>query len=726
MKSTLTKVLSQQSLAFRATCIASTTLGIFLAPLKTEKVMVKTFSRGLNIQTAKSEPPRIAFSEVKNYLDSMSPARLNTNSRNIYDNRPSVNLNETLEQNRGTNTVTQIRAKRVQLKAMLISRTEILNELQMAKSETLPQPEREMASVLKDMNSVQSHQKTLSNSLAEDSLSWIDTLSAPQKNRLLTAQQKNAVLDQDWQAKTLQEALKEQISQESQQQRSAVTSNSPAGTVIISSKSTNQGSAKNIVSGEVLLQPGLALADGYVDIRHVKSGVALSAGKLKLPSNKYSIEVSEPTGQIVATLYGGRGQKLGEGKIKVAQVDRAHPKAGLITINPIYTGFTTSSHDFGQKVAALAKNKDYGDRGVKTQAYFPTLDLEVNSDDQGVTKVDNVIQDSWGLVRTEAEGYAPALDLISAGPEKKKTVFKKKFIEALLSIAKDQQRKSEFEETNSVIWGQAILDGKPQAGVQVDVEFAEKYKPIYFNQFMIPDPSLRATSDNGYYAILHLPEGFHSLVATRGNQYFSHANVQAEPGTVFVANLETTLTIEKVELKVFDAFSGVPSQAEIELQSLPEPVRADGYAEIYLHEIDRMSLMKVAPADPKYISQVQIYSDAGEDLKVGLIESEWLQNLQNQRRISAFPETSTIIGFVSDENYEVYLPHDEKYSPHNIIYFDANGSPVSSGVPGGGFVMYNVPLGTHSVVVAAKSTNAIHAQVIPVDLGVSSVLYFHF
>ncbi len=729
MKLAITKVLIQHSHIGRAIGFAAVSSALFLAPVKTDKVMVKTFNHGLSIQTAKSEPPRIAFNEVKNYIDNLSnSAHRPTRPGNPYENRSGINLNEKLDQAPSVKTVTLIRSQKVFLKPTLISRAQILEELKI---------NHELIERQDTQKEIAAMSKAPDSKLIPDSNAWIDGLSVAQKNRLLAAEEKNSVLEQDWKAKTWQETLTEQISQQVKGASSGpMITNTSSGTVIMSSKlnpnapitssTTASNNAKNYLSGEVLLEPGLGLADGYIDIRHVRAGVALGAGKLKLPSNKYTIEVADPSGQIVATLYSGRGQKLGEGKIKVAQIDSMKPKTSLITISSIQSSFTTSSHDFTKTVAAFSKSKDYGDRGVQTQTYVPTLDVEVNSDDQGVAKVDNIIQDSWGLIRTHAEGYAPSLNLISAGPEKKKPIFRQKFIEALLSIAKDQQKKSEFEETNSVVWGQALLDGKPQAGVQVDVEFAEQYRPIYFNQFMIPDSSLRATSENGYYAILHLPEGFHSLVASRAQQYFSHANVQAEPETVFVANLETTLAIEKTEIKVFDAFSGVPGQAELEIQSLTEPLRVDGLAEVYLHDVERLSLMKVVPADVKYISQVQVYSDSGGDLRVALIEAAWLQKIQNQNRISSTPETSTVVGFVSDENYEVYLPHDENYSPQNIIYFDAAGSVSSSGVAGGGFIMFNVPQGTHSVVAAAKSTNAVHTQVVPVDPGTAAVLYFHF
>jgi hypothetical protein len=650
-------------------------------PLKTDKVVMKNFYRGLSIQTSKREPPRIAFNEAMSFTKTDAPTRL--------PSTPTINLNENVEQKFLNRTVTLIKSQKINLPGMMISRSQILEELH--------ETERQKA---------QAHETMIAEEAIEKEL--IDSLPAQQRTRLLLAQEKSQVLDQDWKSQSWQQALASQLA------------NVPA----VGPKSTQVSS--RTVYGQILLQQGLGLGDGYIDIRYIKDRIAQSSGRVELPKNNYSIKIADSSGYIKATLFSKQGKSLGEGRIKVSQIENDNPKTSLIEVSPVQNSFAFSHYDFDKSLVANGKNKDYGDRGLRGSTYVASLDEQLKADEQGVSHVENVMRASWGLVRTEVPGYFPSLNLISAGPEKSKPIFREKFIQALITIAKEQQNSSIVEETGSVVWGQAKMDGKPQAGVQIDVEFEEDYKPIYFNQFMIPDSSLKATSENGYFAILHLPEGFYSLVATRGGQYFSHANIQAEPESVFTAEVDGTLRVSKASVKVFNAFSGLSERAQLEIQSLEEPIDVDGVAEVYLPEIERMSLVKITPENPNYISQMQAYSDLDESIQTPLIETSWLQKLRAAKRLVDEPNTSTVVGFVGDEDFEAYLPHIKNYSVYNLVYFDANGQIVESGKAGGGFVMFNVTPGTHSVVTVSKSTNAVYSQVIPVDVGVASVLQFQY
>jgi hypothetical protein len=136
--------------------------------------------------------------------------------------------------------------------------------------------------------------------------------------------------------------------------------------------------------------------------------------------------------------------------------------------------------------------------------------------------------------------------------------------------------------------------------------------------------------------------------------------------------------------------------------------------------------MKVSPNDGIYLPAMQVYSDLDLSLQAPLVRSDWIQSLKQARRIDDEPDTSMIVGFVQDENYDVYLPHIDNFPPKNIVYFDSQGQIIEQGVAGGGFVLFNVIPGTHSVVTVSKSTNMAHSQVIPVDVGTMSQVQMHF
>jgi hypothetical protein len=51
---------------------------------------------------------------------------------------------------------------------------------------------------------------------------------------------------------------------------------------------------------------------------------------------------------------------------------------------------------------------------------------------------------------------------------------------------------------------------------------------------------------------------------------------------------------------------------------------------------------------------------------------------------------------------------------------------VAGGVAGGGFVMFNVPSATQSIVVMSKKTEMLASQVIPVDTNSNTIIKFRF
>lgn len=654
----------------------------YLYPVKTDKVIFKNFSKAVTIQSSKAEPPRIAFNEIKQSV------RL----RNVQELKPgnSVDLNEQAPQRNQATTLALVKFRQVAIQPVHISRQQIID---------------------------QKHEEA----------SWLAELTPEQRRRVVAAHEKSQTLEQDWKLPTWQEQLAQQLQEVKVSAGTSVGGNDNSGRAAANKVEAAATAGKKTVSGQVVLRQGLGVAAGdYIDVRYVKDRVAIAAGTVRLPKNIFSIEIPEMSGQVIATLFRRDGTKMGEGALRLSQITQESGKQNVINIEPMQTQVALNNLDFDKLLAASKKQRDYGDRGLSGKAYFASLDTEVNTDTSGVARLENVAKGSFVLVRSESSGYYPSLNLVNAGAEVQRPSFREKFIEALISINRDAQLASTIQETNSVIWGQVKVDGKPQAGVKVEPEMTDEYQIVYFNSWMIPDPKLAATSDNGYYAILHLPEGFYSLLATRGDQYFGHANVQAEPGSVFVADLESSLKKDKVDLKIYDAFTGVGQKASVELQSMAEPILVDGVTELYLSPISRLSLAKTLPMDQTYLPTTAVYSDTDEDLLVPLVKTAWVRSLQQQQKISLAPDQAVVVGFVSGEDFDVFLSHQVNYPKSNIVYFDNQGRVVEHGVAGGGFIAFNVDPGTQSVVSISKATNVAFSQVVPLEPGSVAVLKYDY
>lgn len=673
---------------------------LFSFPSRTEKFAVRFVNRGLTIQTSRRDPPRIAFNELlasekRNPVDSLNQL-------------PSINLNDKLDEKvSNAQPKTWIGVRKVALQPMIISRDVAMAEIQ--------------------------------------SNEWVNDLPREQKQRVAAAQEKYQTLDSDWSLPSWKQLLGEQLEQVKKEVKSQpsntdskdvfVASTLADGSVVTPASSVTADVLVDPrppvlpqvhVQGQLRLQNGLALGDGYIEVRHVRNGIAQSAGHANPQKGLFDAEVPDYSGSLVASLYSKSGEKLGEGSLRLSQISPTRFGASEITLTPVQNTIAMHYVDFNHEAAGPGGKNHYGDRGLSASTYFASLDSEKKADSSGQTRLENIATGSWSLVRSELTKYAPSLTLAQAGKDEKRMLLTKSFVAALQNIAKDFQNVSVGPETGSVVWGQAKMDGKPVSGIQVDVEFQDGYQVLYFNSLMLPDPQLKATGENGYFAILNLQEGMHSLVATRGENYFSHINIVSEPEVVTLTEIVSTAHIEPVEARVFDAFDGGPAVANVELQSLPNGLIVNGIAQVYLPQISRLSLMKVEPQDTAYVAAMMVYNDLQDDLHIPLIRASWLQKLKAHRRIGDDVNVSTIVGFVQDEAYDVYLPHVENYSRQNIVYFNARGEIVDESVAGGGFVLFNVLPGTQSVVVVSKTSNVANSQVIPMDEDGVGVLHFHF
>ncbi|MBK7961458.1 MAG: hypothetical protein IPK04_09805 [Bdellovibrionales bacterium] len=264
----------------------------------------------------------------------------------------------------------------------------------------------------------------------------------------------------------------------------------------------------------------------------------------------------------------------------------------------------------------------------------------------------------------------------------------------------------------------------PLSGISVEIESAPDILPVYLNEYFLPDPGLKATSTNGYFAFLQVEPGFHSLLALRGDKYFSHDNVIVERGAVSISEIKTATASKPAKVRAYDYFSGISKEASVELQSVDHPVQTvAGQATVVLPNLNRMSLINVNPDRP-YIHATYQYNDVNDFVDIPLIQNAWLQQIQTRLKINSIPNRGIVIGFVGDEDFEVYSALENKGIV--AVYFDNQGNPLEhkQGVTGGGFILFNVPLGTNEVIIFGDRTQKLYSQVVPIDSGSLNVLTF--
>ncbi len=594
---------------------------------------------------------------------------------------------------------------------------------------------------------------------------WMSQLSNAQKTRLQAAQVRDEILNQNWQqdesswgdaAVTALEksgAINsrgevqasnnsnkgvnvsgpngQSLDRPSVQKPSDINQNSYAsgaansgGQSFIGGNESQDQAAVGVrrIIGPIEITGGLAVTnEHHIEIRRNDEGVWKELGRVDLIKGTYNIDVEQTTGTVVARLVNKDGKTMGEGSFRLnrlvagTQNYLSGPKI-KVEPHPDYTVALTGAYNSKANDVAPAQTRVTFVKGVS--------DVKVSR--EGIASMENVTRGSSTVMRAAAPKHLETTNLIVSGKESRSTLYPESMVTALMDIVA-QNRNESYDGAPSLIWGKVMLDGKPVSGIDVIVETAPDLKPIYFNQFMMPDMNLKKTSENGMYAFVQVPTGFHSLLATRADSIFGYVNVVAEEGAVAQGDLEATMKNESVPLRVFDAFNGEPISATVTMQSLSDELSVPtGATTISLPHLNRLGLTRVHPDGADYIPARYVYNDNDDFIHIPLVRWEWLRAIKAFLRINDSPSTGLIVGFVPDEDFEVFLAAYDNFNPQDIVYFDMQGRILQNrkGAAGGGFVIYNVPEDTHEVVVTGARTQKVYSRVVPVDANSLSVLNF--
>jgi hypothetical protein len=668
--------------------LSALVLACTLSPSFAKNTRVVTFKKFMTIQTSKADPPRLAFDEI-NLEDRKAKSDwdiLSTKSGS------QLLVGEDAPYFAARSPAQSLRTKKIVLQTMAFSHTEIEKF----------QQDRE----------------------------WVQELPSMERKRILEAQEKNGILDEDWQPPSFQELAARKIS-EARADLAAEEKDQASQKIFIQAQ-TSDGSIRSAVekSDVVVRDASHFVLNGMIELKglppptdphwqlHVaryEDDVKLEDAKVDLKKSTYSIQIPAMSGSLIAQITDTTtGEVLGKGTLRLSEYDQSKQKK--ITIEKTTDYIASSFESFYDHPTSIGTVASRGrQRPVATRVLFASLDTEGRTDEAGSYRFEQIQSGSWGLLRTQAKGFHAGLHLIQSGKDKQHPLFPESMIKALRQIVEDQSLTSEVASNGSVVWGQVTQNGKALSGAQLQVEGLTNFKPVYFNNLLLPDSEMKATGENGYFAFVDLPAGFHAVTANYGTTNISHVNVVVDDDTVSMAEMESLIQTEKASVKVFDAFTGQPQTAMVDLQSLPQALEVKGFAEINLPDIQRLSLMKVTPQEAMYSESMQLYEDSMESLHVPLIRTDWLQSLMAYRKISMSPDTGVIVGFVPGIAFEVYLGHEPNFPKDQIVYFDPQGQVVPHGVAGGGFVIFNVPVGVQSVVVANAKTDMLQTQVLPMD-----------
>jgi hypothetical protein len=468
------------------------------------------------------------------------------------------------------------------------------------------------------------------------------------------------------------------------------------------SVSSLAGPNKNphVLRGQLQVRNGLAFmgAETYFTLRRYDEGNLFENGRVWVSEARFEIYVREPRGQLVAELHGHDGVILGRGRLDLDDTASATDQL-KIELSPITTGASvrvTSAYSEGRNHVAV-KNA--------LVAFENGIPQPLNED--GLRVDPDRSHASTFMVRAHADKHWPTLAMGVEGQVKEVRIYPESMMKSLLDLSLKSDKRGTAEQ-NGVVWGRILKDGKPVTGVEV--ELAGQYSPVYFNQIYIPDNKLTATDGNGMFAFLLVRPGVQAIrVRYKGKVYPAQVFPTEERHLSYVEiNLEGNQSVNVALQDAFDPNHKV--SAHVRFVGVDDEVGIEGSQKLhYPSGPDIMTLE--ADAGTEYeLSRVQVLKTDSRVI-VPMVKRSWLQSIIDMKQIELIPRRGTLLGFVADQPFQVELTGYTTDGPQ-IVYFDAQGLLVSgtSAPAGGGFVLFNAPLGLQTVTIKPIASNQTFTQ----------------
>lgn len=466
------------------------------------------------------------------------------------------------------------------------------------------------------------------------------------------------------------------------------------------------------VKGKFELTDGVGIVDHVVELKRMEEGQVREVGQISLSTGSYSIDIQSPSGYLIAQIKDrSTGGLVGEAR------------ARLVNLQGRGSYFEGPFIRVGQP-GAVAMN--FADRSAAAAAVSVSLFDGQNTLKKAADSFGNIGAFSSTISRAydPARVYKNVTSIRHTADDGETAVFTAKWVDGVVEYVSDL-RKVQFKNRNApVLIGRVLVDGKPAANAQVQIEGHPGLLPVYFDQFLIPAPAQSGTSDNGYFMFVGVESGIYNVVASRQNLLLGSQHFVAEDEALGFQNISSRSVPRYKTVRSFDAFTSAPVPADVITAESEEVLEtADAGVRFQSRSGAGVGEFTVRSDDRRYMPMRYVYDSRQDYAHVPMLSEAWLAGLQTVRQINLFPSAGIIVGFTRDLEYDSYLAV-ENYDRGNIVYFDAGGNAVAAPVKGGGFVLFNVPAGAREVILQERGTDRIHSQVFPVRDQQVSVAHF--
>lgn len=483
-----------------------------------------------------------------------------------------------------------------------------------------------------------------------------------------------------------------------------------------------------VIEGNYQISGGVGITnEHHVELTRVENGIVKDSGQVNLQDGKYKIQVSGFAGELVAQVVHNSGRVEGQTRVKLeaeslVRKSPFHFSGPILNVSKVGDVAIVDNKKALQPTdrATSSSSFSYASGMMRASAAAKTT-AKNNAIEQPIAKLENFYKGSSTIVyKKEDKTAVSTMALVESDQQVVHfETYKKSFIEGTVAFINDFY-------AESLDAAQPIIIGRVQGpelivGQEIGIRNDADAKVFYFDEFFIPQKAEKKLYANGMFIAFLNQEGLATVDLKKDGQLKNYINTIAELNKISLVQVLSENRMVDVAIRSYDAFNGYAVYSQVEIQGLDEIVDINNEG-VILKLNGRNHLAYAATSDDNvYMSSQYEYKEDKGYIHLPRIPKEWLNNVLNQNKKNIHPQTGMIVGFVQDDDFEVFLPTqlDQNQNPdhYDIIYFNSEGHVTPQGVAGGGFILINVLEKIHEVMVQFKQSEVVVNKVTPVQMG---------
>ncbi len=493
------------------------------------------------------------------------------------------------------------------------------------------------------------------------------------------------------------------------------------------------------IRGKLELRDGVGIVDHKINLRRVEEGTVRELGNIDLKEGSYNIDIESPNGYLIAQIRDRNGLIIGEDSQRLINLQNKGNyfegpfmrigRPDSLAANPAtsnqgtrYNKASTQATTSAASSFATFKQTPDTSSSISASIFDNQKVLALPTDE-----FTNISRFSSSITRLTDPSriYADITTIRMTGDKTETAMFTQKWVDGVVSYVSDIQQMQLKSKNLPVLIGKVLVDGKPIAGAQVDIENLPSIHAIYFDQFMIPTLNQNETSANGYFMFIGLEADPYEVIASKSGFPIGSQLFVAEETRVAFQNIQTLAVPKAKVVRTFDAFTAEVLQTDVIVAHQAEAFQTaeNGSYGIKTKAQNNVSEFRARHKDPIYLPISYLQSGARDYAHIPMIQEQWVSEIMRLRQINELPNTGVVIGFTTGLKYDAYLSANN-YPKNNIVYFNQYGQPSLEPVIGGGFILFNVPSGAREVVLQDQASERIYSQVFHVRSSQVSVSHF--